>query len=76
MDLKALSKPPRLGNRKDLIERGERMRIEVIYHQHDLFRIRIGLVCKFGNEPVEIVLILLWMRYLLIPCLISLLKTM
>jgi hypothetical protein len=33
-------------------------------------------MCTFGHETVEILLIILWMWYVLNPCLISLLKTM
>lgn len=50
MDLKALTEPTRLSDWKDLIERGKRMRVEVIHHQNDLFGGRIVLVGQAADE--------------------------
>jgi hypothetical protein len=50
MDLKALREPTRLSDRKDLVEGSERMRIEVIHDQDDLFGIRIVQIRQLADE--------------------------
>jgi len=54
MDLQLVRNPKRFRRLERLIERAERMRIQVVHHQDDLTRLGIPLVDQLANAMREI----------------------
>jgi hypothetical protein len=54
MDLELFHKAPRLGRRKRLVERGGRVRIQIVHHDDELLRVAIRAVAQVADEMGEV----------------------
>ena len=54
MDFEFLGEPPSLGRRKRLIERSDRVCVQIVHHDDEFLRFAVGAVAKVADELGEV----------------------